>query len=147
MLWGFDVNKMNIWHVYAYIWCPIVKKIGYKLKNEDQVQSLGAILTSPRWKLHTQMPTVHTHTHTHAHRHRNSPCSYVSFNKPHLSPSASPTSSAGPQSSAVTSPASVRLVEVCFLLSPAKRVPINFLLMYFCHIFKKVVRVFIERPQ
>lgn len=65
MLWGFDVNKMNIWHVYAYIWCPIVKKIGYKLKNEDQVQSLGAILTSPRWKLHTQMPTVHTHTQTH----------------------------------------------------------------------------------
>lgn len=90
---------------------------------------------------------IHTHRHTHAHRHRNSPCSYVSFNKPHLSPSASPTSSAGPQSSAVTSPASVRLVEVCFLLSPAKRVPINFLLMYFCHIFKKVVRVFIERPQ
>lgn len=27
MLWGFDVNKMNIWHVYAYSWCPIVKRL------------------------------------------------------------------------------------------------------------------------
>ena len=35
---------------------PNCEKIGYKLKNEDQVQSLGVILTL--WKMQT--PTLHS---------------------------------------------------------------------------------------
>lgn len=33
----FDVNKMNIWHIYVCIWCPIIRF--------QMMQSLGEILT------------------------------------------------------------------------------------------------------
>ena len=151
MLWGFDVNKMNIWHVYAYIWCSIVKKrlvTNWKMKIRCRVWEQYSPPLGGNFILRCLQYT-HTHTDTHT------PTGTETTPHVLMSPSTSPISVhqrlqhplAGPQSSAVTSPASARLVEVCFLLSPAKRVPINFLLMYFCHIFKKVVRVFVESPQ
>ena len=148
MLWGFDVNKMNIWHVYAYIWCSIVKKDWLQIEKWRSGAESGSNTHLPSVETsYSDAYSTHTHTHT--------PTGTETTPHVLMSPSTSPISVhqrlqhplAGPQSSAVTSPASARLVEVCFLLSPAKRVPINFLLMYFCHIFKKVVRVFVESPQ
>lgn len=95
MLWGFDVNKMDIWHVYTYIWCPIVKRLVTNLKkNEDQVQSLGAILASLSRNIILKClqyicPQAQT----------------LNFlMSPLKSPISVSGSSAGPQKSAVTSP-------------------------------------------
>lgn len=97
------------WKQDEYLAClcwnlvPNCGKIGYKLKNEDQVEGLGVILTS----LSGNCRCIQ-YTQTHALRHRNSLFSYVPLNNPHLSPSEYPQSSAGPQSHI-----SAKLVELC----------------------------------
>lgn len=93
---AFDVNKMNIWHVYTYIWCPIAKRLVTNLKNEDQVHSLGAILASVGGNVTLQCLQYIQYT--------NGPFSYVPCTKQHLSLSESSGSSARLPSLAVPSP-------------------------------------------
>lgn len=120
---------------------PNCEKIGYKLKNEDQVPSLGAIPTSFSGNFILKC-LQYTQTHM--------PIGAVQLCPIHQAPPQYIRILCRSTKLSCHFPTTARLVEVCItqllLLSPAKPVPINSLLMYFCHIFKKVVRVFIERP-
>lgn len=84
MFRAFDVNKMNILCVYAQIWCPIVRRLVYKLKNEGQVQSLVAIFTSASGN---SILRCLLYVHTHIPNGTETACFLMFYSRGHLGPS------------------------------------------------------------
>lgn len=138
MLLGSDENKMNIWHVDAWMWCPSVRRWDTNWKMSIRCVFWGwysppLVETADAYSIHKRMPWG---TET--------PYSYVLLNKTRLSSSEDLWSSACPQSFN-----SARLVELCHSIftshTCAHKLSVNVFLSHILESRKSIYRLSVVR--